>query len=691
VLHPIEQASVTLASELRHDRITELHVMVAWLQQAEAPEIPGKDTLRVNGHILLRELLATGVVERNTSDRIALSERARFWLDRAIEAPGESESLQELATELGIRGDELAPRKPRVQKAQSKKVPHADQPPDSLEKILEELDSLVGLASVKERVRTLVQQQLVNKKMKDRGVTPPATGLNLVFSGNPGTGKTTVARILSRVYRQMGLLSKGHLVEVGSDELVAGYVGQTALKTKQKIQEAEGGTLFIDEAYSLVESGRGELGSGGPRGFGAEAISTLVAEMENRRDDLAVIAAGYTEPMIDFLKANPGLESRFTATLHFEDYNTEELAEILVRVAKEHGIAVPEDTKAAVLRHLTKNRTTGSGGNGRYVRKLFLRMYELMSLRAAADGVIEDHEIEAFLVEDVPDNLEFGSRTTSIDEVLKELDSLVGMDEIKKKVRTLIDRMKARVVTDAEGRPSVDMNLNLIFAGDPGTGKTTVARILANAYRALGVLPRGQLVEVGRQDLVAGFVGQTALKTQKKIEAAMGGVLFIDEAYALSSQGGAGHNFGMEALTTLVQEMENNRGQFAVIAAGYRQDMEFFVESNPGLASRFDEHLIFPNYTKDQLLEIFLNLASEKQLEVSDGVTEALGRHFANNSATGVNGNGRYVRKLFEKMYDNLAVRVARESLDNNSFFYFAPEDVPEKLATDAKPRIGFG
>lgn len=685
MLHPIEQAAVKLAAELSHDRITELHVLVAWLQQAEAPDVDGKDTVRVNGHILLRELLSTGMVEKNTSDHISLTERGHFWLNRAMERPGDATALQELADELGIRGDQLAPRKPRAAKPAERRSTQQvnDKEKDSIEKILEELDSLVGLDSVKERVRTLVQQQLVNQRMKERGVTPPATGLNLVFSGNPGTGKTTVARILSRVYQQLDLLSKGHLVEVGRDDLVAGYVGQTALKTKQRINEAVGGTLFIDEAYSLA--------SDGERGYGAEAVATLVAEMENKREDLAVIVAGYTEPMLGFLKTNPGLESRFTTTIHFEDYTSDELTEIFVRVANEHGIAVPDDVKAAVLRHLTRNRTSGAGGNGRYVRKLFLRMYELMSMRAAADGIIEDHEIEAFVVEDVPDNLEFGSKATSIDDVLAELDSLVGLEDIKNKVRTLIERVKARVVTDAQGRPSVDMNLNLIFAGDPGTGKTTVARILANAYRALGVLPRGQLVEVGRQDLVAGYVGQTAIRTKNKIDEAMGGVLFIDEAYSLVAGGGVTNDFGMEAVTTLVQEMENHRGQFAVIAAGYRQDMEFFAESNPGLASRFDEHLIFPNYTREQMLQIFSNLATEKQIEASESVQEAVATHLSRNTTGGVNGNGRYIRKLFEKMYDNMAVRVAGDNLPSDALFRFAPEDVPEKLATDPKPRIGFG
>lgn len=685
MLHPIEQASVTLAGELRHDRITELHVLVAWLQQDESPIFEGKDTIRVNGHILLRELLSTGMVERATSNRISLTDRGRFWLDRAMEHPGDADAVNELAQELGIRGDELAARAPRKKVdaplGSKGQVNHKER--DSIEKILEELDSLVGLESVKERVRTLVQQQLVNQKMRERGATPPATGLNLVFSGNPGTGKTTVARILSRVYQQLDLLSKGHLVEVGRDDLVAGYVGQTALKTKQRVKEAQGGTLFIDEAYALA--------SDGTSGFGGEAVSTLVAEMENNREDLAVIVAGYTESMLDFLRVNPGLESRFTTTIHFEDYSNEELSDIFVQVAREHAIAVPDEVKAAVLRHLTRNRTAGAGGNGRYVRKLFLRMYELMSMRAAADGVIEDHEIEAFVVDDVPDNLEFGSKASSIEDVLAELDSLVGLDDIKEKVRTLIERVKARVVTDAQGRPSVDMNLNLVFAGDPGTGKTTVARILANAYRALGVLPRGQLVEVGRQDLVAGYVGQTAIQTKRKIDEAMGGVLFIDEAYALSADGGLGWDFGKEALTTLVQEMENNRGQFAVIAAGYRKDMEFFVESNPGLASRFDEHLVFSNYSREQLLKIFLDLAQEKQIDVPEAVTEALVNHLSRNQTGGVNGNGRYVRKLFEKMYDNMVVRVAGDYLQADSLFEFAPSDVPEKLAIDTKPRIGFG
>jgi SpoVK/Ycf46/Vps4 family AAA+-type ATPase len=218
----------------------------------------------------------------------------------------------------------------------------------------------------------------------------------------------------------------------------------------------------------------------------------------------------------------------------------------------------------------------------------------------------------------------------------------------------------------------------LVFTGDPGTGKTTVARIVANIYQALGVLPRGQLVETGRQDLVASFVGQTAPKVQAKVDEASGGVLFIDEAYSLTN--GGFNDFGSEAIATLVQLMENRRGSFAVITAGYKEEMKFFLEANPGLKSRMDNEIFFPNYSKDELVEIFTSIAKGKNIEVTTDVESALRAHFGNNETGGANGNGRYVRKLFEKMYALMATRASAHDFDLGMLSKFEPEDIPAKL-----------
>jgi SpoVK/Ycf46/Vps4 family AAA+-type ATPase len=317
-------------------------------------------------------------------------------------------------------------------------------------------------------------------------------------------------------------------------------------------------------------------------------------------------------------------------------------------------------------------------------------MFENMSVRALEDGVIEDHEVIEFQPTDVPVSLDSHAKPVSIEEALAELEDLVGLADIKARVKELVQVHNARNALDDADRPIVENSLNLIFTGDPGTGKTTVARIIAKIYQAVGVLPRGQLIETGRQDLIAAYAGQTALKVEGKVDEAMGGVLFIDEAYSLTNSGG-GVVYGDEAVATIVQLMENRRGKFALIAAGYKEDMKLFLESNPGFKSRIDHEIYFPNYSLDELVAIFEKQALKKQIEVPDDVRQALLQHLHKNPTGGANGNGRYIRKLFERMYANMASRAADANYDVVVLSKFIPEDVPESIYDDRiDGRVGF-
>lgn len=270
--------------------------------------------------------------------------------------------------------------------------------PHSLDKCLAELDALVGLEGVKQQVRAVIATHQVNMEREKLGLKQVTPGNNLVFTGDPGTGKTTVARIVSEIYKSLGVLSRGHLVETGKADLVAEYVGQTAPLVKKAVAKALNGTLFIDEAYSLTDERAGS--------FGAEAIATLIQEMETHRGKLAIIVAGYTQEMEFFIKSNPGLRSRFTTVIEFPSYTNEQLLEIFESMADHHGIAMSEGVKEKLQEHFQNNQTHGDAGNGRYVRKLFERMNNLMSERAMADGVIEVDEITAFQPADVPDRID---------------------------------------------------------------------------------------------------------------------------------------------------------------------------------------------------------------------------------------------------------------------------------------------
>jgi SpoVK/Ycf46/Vps4 family AAA+-type ATPase len=541
----------------------------------------------------------------------------------------------------------------------------------SVDDCLKKLDGLVGLSGVKKEIANLAA--FLNLQIA-RGETNTFQGKHYVFTGNPGTGKTTVARIMADIFKTLGVVARGQLVEADRSKLVAGFSGQTAIKTNQLVDQAMGGVLFIDEAYTL-KSNDGDS-------FGAEAIDTLLKRLEDDRGKFICIVAGYTDQMHDFIDTNPGLKSRFTQTIHFDDYTPDELTEIFLHLASGKNFTVDEETKAAIHRMFEQLylRRDKNFGNAREARRIFNEAVERQSQRLVKQMTSPDFkesDMFALTTADLP--LSQGETARPLDVVLNELEEFIGMRSVKDSIRRLAVQSMFMKQRAAMGAGSVQqMSMNFVLTGNPGTGKTSIARKMGEILQAMDILPTSRVIEASRATLVGKYMGETPKIVTSMCDKAMGGILFIDEAYTLSD---GGDMYGKEAIDTLMKRMEDDRGKFVVIAAGYKDKMEEFMMMNAGLASRFTHKLHIDDYDPDELLAIYKHMAQKEQYQFTpEAELKALDKIYKMVlTKTESWGNAREMRNLLDSTIQHLSERVSAlpaDQVTKETYQIILPEDI---------------
>jgi SpoVK/Ycf46/Vps4 family AAA+-type ATPase len=535
---------------------------------------------------------------------------------------------------------------------------------------LAELDAMIGLGPVKEQVHSIAVSIEAARRRAVAGFGTDKPMRHFVFLGPPGTGKTTVARVIGKIFYSFGLLDSPEVVEAQRSDLVGEYLGATAIKTNDLIDSALGRVLFIDEAYSLVNEGDGQSDR-----FGAEAVQSLLKRAEDDRENLIIILAGYEKQTEAFLATNPGMASRFATRIRFPTYSTEELlalAETQLR-ARQEGLT-PDARRVLwrILDEVGRRRTTDELGNGRFVRTLLEKAGQARDVRvmgAGGDPRAEDlltigaADLERAFSE-LTSRLRGYEDTPTLESAIAELDELVGLEPVKQQVRAIAAQLRVAKLRDRQGLTSQPPARHFVFTGPPGTGKTTVARILGRIFAALGLLVRPEVVEAHRADLVGEHLGSTAIKTNRLVDSALGGVLFIDEAYSLHNEGYSGGDaFGAEAVQTLLKRAEDDRDRLVIVLAGYTADMDRFLRSNPGLASRFNSRVTFPSYTARDLSRIAVMHAEQQGDAFEPEAVRVLEQIFAQAERAGAIdqlGNGRFARSLFERACACRDVRVVR-------------------------------
>lgn len=487
----------------------------------------------------------------------------------------------------------------------------------------------------------------------------PEQFLHIALMGNPGTGKTTVAELIGEIYRDAGILETGHTVEVKRDDLVSGFVGQTAIKTREKIDQARGGVLFIDEAYSLVQGGQND--------FGTEAITTLLETMSSLRSELVVIVAGYPTEIEQLIDSNPGFDSRFGTKITFPDLLPEQLATIFQQQCRQHTPLVtltPELEQALpdFFKELYDSRDDKFANARTVIEKIFRPMVKNLS------GDPTGQVLQADL-KDIPKDYQkllSDARHQKAPAPLVELKELIGLNGVKQQIQTLIAQLENDLARQQQGIATEPLAPgHYLFAGNPGTGKTTVARLMARQFKHMGLLPKDKLTERSASDLIGQYVGSTENTVKALLEEALGGVLFIDEAHQLAT---TEHGYGQNALAPFTAFMETHKHDICIIFAGYGDGINRLLSLDPGFRRRFTR-IQFDDFNADELTSTFFHFANKSGFQVSPDIQQPMQNLFTwmFENKNEQFGNAGTTQQVFTMMKANLAKRMQSLNADGNT------------------------